>query len=152
MTIPQGDDALLAALGRAAARLDPVPEAVLTAGRAGFAMVSLDAELATLVYDSSFGDEDTRALVRGGGGSRQLTFEAPRLTFEIEVRTSERRLVGQLVPAGPALIEVRSPDRSVTVEADHLGRFAADAVPHGPVSLRCRGDGGATTDTEWVVL
>jgi hypothetical protein len=145
------DDALLEALGQAAARHDPVPERVLAAARAGFTMVSLEAELATLVYDSSFGDEETRALVRGGG-SRELTFEAPSRTVEVEVRSGERRLLGQLVPPGPAVVEIRSPDRSVTVEADHLGRFATDDLPTGPVSLRCRTEAGPPTETEWVIL
>jgi hypothetical protein len=129
-----------------------MPDDVVTAARAAISMAALDAELATLVYDSSFGDEDTRALVRSGGGSRELTFEAPSLTVEIELHSGVRRLLGQLVPPGPAVVEVRSPEGSVTVEADHLGRFAADAVPTGPVSLRCRSGSGPLTETEWVIL
>jgi hypothetical protein len=147
-----GDESLLDELGTAVARHDPAPEGVLAAARAAFSMVSLEAELATLIYDSSFGDEDTRALVRSGGGSRELTFQAPSLTVELEVDTGRRRMLGQLVPPIPAVIEVRSPDNSQTVEADHLGRFAADAVPAGPVSLRCESNMGPPTETEWVIL
>jgi hypothetical protein len=134
------------------ARHDPTPDGVVAAARAAFSMVSLEAELATLIYDSSFGDEDTRALVRSGGGSRELTFQAPSLTVELEVHTGRRRLLGQLVPPVPAMIEVRSPDRSLTVEADHLGRFSAEDVPAGPVSLRCDSTTGPPTETEWVIL
>jgi hypothetical protein len=146
------DEALFGKLGQAVARHDPVPEGVVAGARGAFGMVSLEAELATLVYDSSLGDEDTRALVRGQGGSRELTFEAPSLTVEVEVLTAERRLLGQLVPPGPGVVEIRSPGASVTVEADHLGRFSARDVPAGPVSLRCRGEERPPADTEWVIL
>ena len=152
MTTPRGDDALLGKLRQAVAQHDPVPDGVMTAARAAFSMAALDAELATLVYDSSFGDEDTRALVRSTGGSRELTFEAPSLTVEVELHAEQRRLLGQLVPPGPAVVEVRSPEHSLTVSADHLGRFAADDVPTGPVSLRCRSESGPLTETEWVIL
>ena len=152
MTAPTGDDALLGMLRQTIAERDPVPEAVIAAARAAFSMAALDAELATLTYDSSFNDEDTRALVRSRGGSRQLTFEGPNLTIELEVASGERRLLGQLVPAGPAIVEVRSPESSRRVEADHLGRFAAGGVPAGPVSLRCHGESRPVTETEWVVL
>ncbi|HMC41825.1 MAG TPA: hypothetical protein VKI20_02355 [Acidimicrobiales bacterium] len=152
MSDRRDDEALLGALGRAVSRHDPVPESVVAAARGGFGMVSLEAELATLVYDSYLGDEDTRALVRARGGGRELTFEAPSLTVEVEVLTAERRLLGQLVPPGPGVVEIRSPEGSVTVEADHLGRFSARDVPAGPVSLRCRGQGGPPADTEWVIL
>jgi hypothetical protein len=152
VTWPKGDDALLGMLGQAVARYDRVPDSVMTAARAASSMVSLETELATLTYDSSFRDEDTRALVRGSrGGSRELTFEAPSLTIEVQVHTVERRLLGQLVPPGPAMVEVRSPGSSVSVEADDLGRFAAD-IPTGPVSLRCRPEARPATDTEWVIL
>src|SRR5207302_3491213 len=63
VTTPKGDDALLGSLHQAVARHDPVPDGVVTAARSAFFMAALDAELATLVYDSSFGDGDTRALV-----------------------------------------------------------------------------------------
>ena len=152
MTVPKGDDALLGTLRHAVARHDPIPDDVVAAAKAAISTAALDAELATLVYDSSFGDEDTRALVRSRGGSRELTFEAPNLTVEVEVHTEARRLLGQLVPPGPAVVEVRSPEGSVTAEADHLGRFAADEVPTGPVSLRCRSGSGPLTETEWVIL
>jgi len=150
--VPKGDDALLGTLRHAVGRHDPIPDDVVTAARAAISMAALDAELATLVYDSSFGDEDTRALVRGQGGGRELTFEAPSLTVEVEVLTAERRLLGQLVPPGAGVVEIRFPAGSVTVEADHLGRFSARDVPAGPVSLRCRAEEGPPADTEWVIL
>ena len=100
MSERRDDEALFGKLGPAVARHDPVPEAVSAAARGAFGMASLEAELATLVYDSSLGDEDTRALVRGQGGGRELTFEAPSLTVEVEVLTAERRLLGQPQPRG----------------------------------------------------
>lgn len=141
-----------AELVRLAARLDPVPRDVLAGAKEAFAWRSVDAELAELVYDSAL-DEAALAGVRSGGGARQLTFEGPGLTVEVEVALAGR-LVGQLVPPRPGRVEVRHPQRTFAVEADALGRFAAD-VPSGPVSFSCRLAEPFSTgsvETDWVVL
>jgi hypothetical protein len=155
------DDALLAALRRLATELDPVPPDTVVAARAGFAWLTLDAELAELVADADYhtgaGRETDRALagVRSARVSRAMTFEAQGITITVEALDDgdRRRIVGQLVPRQPALIEVAHAKGTVSVTADDLGRFLAKDVAPGPMSLRVRGTaGGATVTTDWVVV
>jgi hypothetical protein len=150
-------------LRRIAARLDPVPEALVRAAEAAFTWRGVDAELAELAFDSLV-DRESLAMVRGGAEPRLLTFHAADLTIELEVRPpvrdhpqaagAEHQLVGQLLPPVPARVEVRHPAGVITVEADELGRFAAERIATGPVSLRCQPAGAATAPvvTEWVPL
>lgn len=131
-------------------RFDPVPDGVRAAARAAFALRSLDDDLAALVHDSQV-DDDRLVGVRGGS-SRTLTFEGRALTVEVDVAPGGV-VVGQLVPPQPGSVDVRHRDGSVRVEADDLGRFVAEGVPPGPVSLRCHGrDAAEPTSTDWVVL
>lgn len=133
-------------------RVDPVPAAVSAAARAAFAWRAIDVELAELTYDSVV-DEAALAGVRGRGGTRQLTFEAPGLTVEVEVGAADGlHLVGQLVPAHAGTVEVRHGGGSQTVVVDDLGRFTTDRLPAGPLSLRCSAAAAAPVDTEWVAV
>jgi hypothetical protein len=100
-------------------------------------------DIADLVSDSSSGAPDTlmrAGLVRGTAGWRQLSFRASGLTVELTVTAAgaTRKLVGQLLPRQSAQVDIRSSDSRITVQADDLGRFTADGVPAGPVSIRCR--------------
>lgn len=132
-----GDEALLEELRAAAHRFDPPPPAVLEAARASLTWRTIDAELAALEFDSAV--DQAAAAVRSGEGPRLLTFSAPGLNIEVEVSPlgPRRQLVGQLVPAQAARIDVRHAGGVTTVQADQLGRFGVDAVSAGPVSLRC---------------
>lgn len=150
----EADTRLLDALRAAANRLDPVPPAVEFAARESFTWRAIDAELADLAYDSLL-DDARLAGVRSGDAPRTLTFEAAALSVEVEVTEAgeRRRLVGQIVPPQRAEVEIRHPGGTVNVEADEVGRFAAD-VGAGPVSLRCRveeGD-GPPLETAWVIV
>ena len=150
-----GDEALLRELRAAARRFDPPPDSVLEAARGSLTWRTIDAELAALEFDSAV-DQATTA-VRGGEGPRLLTFAAPGLNIEVEVSPigPRRQLVGQLVPAQPARIDVRHAGGVTTVRADQLGRFGADAISAGPVSLRCHlGDAPSSVPvvTEWIPL
>jgi len=80
------------------------------------------------------------AAVRGGPEWRQLSFRASGLTIELEITGSGdyRRLMGQLIPRQSAVVDIRHAHGVITVEADSLGRFSADEVPFGQISLRCR--------------
>jgi hypothetical protein len=132
---------------------DAVPPYVTAAARASFQWAGIDRELAHLVYDSYLDGDDARAGVRGPGSARQLTFESPSLTVELEVTaTPARRLVGQLVPPRPGTVEVCHRDGSFSVEADDLGRFAAERVPPGPLSLRCAEHSARPVATDWVLI
>ncbi len=141
------DDDLFSALKRVVGDSDPVPADVVAAAIASETWRRVDAELAELVYDSVVDAE----LVRNIRGARQLTFEAPELTVEVEVRPAS--LDGQIVPPQAAQIELRHSEGSLTVAADRLGHFRVDHVPRGPVSLRCQPQGGTVpTVTSWVVI
>jgi hypothetical protein len=151
-----GDDRLVDELRRITEIVDPVPTRVLEAARGSFTWRTIDADLAELAYDSAI-DPEAAALVRNSTPRRLLSFESPELSVEMEVTSvaSERRLVGQLVPAQTAAIEIRHPGGALAVAADELGRFAADGVAPGPVSVVCRmgeGPGSRTIATDWLVL
>ena len=94
---------------------------------------------------------------RGSPEWRQLSFPASGLTIELEITGSgdERRLTGQLIPRQPAVVDIRHAHGVITVEADELGRFSAEAVPPGQISLRSRL--GPVTDqspvvTGWITI
>jgi hypothetical protein len=146
------DDALATELALAAHTLDPVPARLMQHAIAAYAIRSLDTDLAELIFDSL---ADNAQPVRSGEQSRLLTFTSGEVTIEVEVTRSgpTLRLIGQLLPAGPAEIDIRGPQRTVTVMADALGRFSSADFPAGPFNLRLRGEGGDQRDivTDWVI-
>jgi hypothetical protein len=121
-----------------------------------FALRTIDAELAELTADSYV--EGTAAAVRRGARAdipRLLTFETPGLLVELEVGGSSRgrRILGELVPTGPASIELRQPGISDSrpINADD-GRFMIEVPGSGPFSLTCRRPGRTPVVTEWTSL
>jgi hypothetical protein len=154
---PEGreDDALLEELRALAARLDPVPERVQEGARAAYTWRTIDAELLALTGDSAFEPEREPALVRATTGPRVLVFESEHLAIEMEVTPDSQqhlRIVGQLVPATRAEIEVQQGAGALTTESDELGRFLIEGLSPGPARLRCRVpavQGGRWLATEW---
>jgi hypothetical protein len=149
------DEALLEELRGAARRFDPPPAPLLEAARASLTWRTVDAELAALRFDSVV--DQALAAVRSAEGPRLLTFAAPGLDIEVEVSPigPRRQLVGQLVPAQAARIDVRHAGGVTTVQADQLGRFGVEAISAGPVSLRCHLATEPPTPpvvTEWISL
>jgi hypothetical protein len=143
------DDALQELLGVALRGADPVPEHVLAAAHGAWTWRTIDQELAALVFDSA----TELSGVRDRGGARQLTFQAPGLEIEVMIADpATRRLIGQLVPARPATVELEGTDGKLGQEADRFGRFAFDAVPAGPVRITVTAPDGTTIATDWVVL
>lgn len=131
---------------------DPIPFDVLQSLRASLGRRSSESELAELVYDSAL-DEPTT--VRSLSMGRQLSFQGPQISVEMEVVAERHRVIGQLVPAVPGEVEIRHGNGSEVIDVDDLGRFVVEGIPKGPVSFRCRGsdDGKAVvTITDWVVL
>jgi hypothetical protein len=135
------DDALLERLRAVLGEVDPVPPLALAAARESFAWRDIDAELARLIADSA--DEPAvSAATRGRGEIRLMTFElSGQRGLELEVShggARSRRIVGQLLPPAAAEIELQHERGIIRTSADEQGRFAADAVPAGPVRLTAR--------------
>lgn len=144
------DDRLLGALARALEAADPVPEHVVAAAREAILWQTIDAELAQLVYDS---DREGMAGVRSAGTARQVTFQAPGLEIEVMLLPEgTRRLVGQLVPPQPAVVELQTETDTRQAGTDQLGRFSFTEVAAGPVKLVVTAESGHRVVTEWTVL
>lgn len=142
------DAELLEALGRVFAYLDPPPDRVIANAKDALTWQSLDAELAELVYDSKA--QDT-VLVRGD--TREVTFRAPGIEVEVMVLSERHRsLVGQVIPAQEADVELRHDGAMATVRTDALGRFAFERVSRGPIKLVVVTDSGARVQTEGLVI
>jgi RNA polymerase sigma factor (sigma-70 family) len=144
------DNLLVDLVGRSLRRVDPVPDHVLASARGAFAWRTIDQELADLVFDSATELTGTR----DPGAARQLTFRSKGVEIEIMlIDSSERRLVGQLVPAHTTTVRLDSTGHSHEQVSDQYGRFSFDGVATGPVRLSISGTEG-TRDvlTDWVLL
>ena len=100
-------------------------------------------------------ESEPLAGVRGiGGGPRQLTFQGPQLTIEVELDGPGRELTCQVVPPQPATLEVRHGGGSLDAGADEFGTFYVPGLPGGAVSLRCVPLSGASRPiaTSWVTV
>src|SRR5215472_5029725 len=124
----EADDELTDELRRLAARLDPVPPALL--------------------------DTDEASLVRGAPERRLVSFTGGGLTIDVEVTSAgpERTVMGQIVPPQRGVVDIRRRQETVSIEADELGRFRSGPLPPGPLSLRLRPAGGAPVVTDWLAL
>ncbi len=151
------DTGLEEELRRVVAQVDSVPAVLLEEAEGALAWRTIDADLAELAFDSLV-DQDEAALVRGIQQGRMLSFRASSLTIEVEVTgtRASRRLVGQLVPARRGSVDIRQGESVVTVEADELGRFSADSLQAGPISLRCRlldsAEAQRPVVTDWITI
>lgn len=142
---------LLQTLQRMFDAVDPPPAHVLAHARDAFAWHGIDAELAELVYDSAATAVPTG--VRGGHDARQMTFRTPGLEIEIEVTSERARIViGQLVPAQTAVIELRQDGHTLRTEADALGRFSFEGIAPGAIKLTVVTDSGACVQTEGLTI
>ncbi|MGH9246631.1 MAG: hypothetical protein ACRD29_20445 [Acidimicrobiales bacterium] len=151
-----GDDHLLEKLRAVAREVDRVPGEVVEAAKAGWTWRTIDAELAELTYDS-WADQKELAGVRGVSAatptSRLLSFEATSVAVELEVmiEAGERRLMGQLVPGRPGVVEVHHRRGVEAVEADAVGRFTVASVAAGLFRLTVRPSGDPRAiATAWI--
>jgi hypothetical protein len=144
------DDELIDVLRQVFDAVDAPPEHVVAQAREAYAWHNVDVELAELVYDSA---TNGMAGVRAAEAPRQVTFRAPGLEIEVEVVSERTRIViGQLVPAQEATVELRHGGRREEATADALGRFSFDDVAAGPIKLTVVAASGATVQTEGLVV
>lgn len=147
---------LLAQLREMLDETDPVPEFLLEAARETYTWRTIDAELAELTGDSVL----ESAAVRASRAPRLLTFTAETATLVVEVAehvggaSLGRQLLGQILSPRPAEVDVRHAEGTFSVTADEFGRFRAEAVPPGPISLACRFGGALKPQlvTSWVTI
>lgn len=149
------DDELLAALRQMLGRDEPPPGWSAELAKASYDLRAVDAELAVLTSDS--GLSSAPAAVRSAAAPRLAVFDADGLSVEIEVEPGARagswRLVGQLTPAAAARIQVRQQRAEPAwIDADDRGRFTADQLAAGPLSLVCLRDGRPAAVTEWIAI
>lgn len=154
--LESADNELLAQVRVMFDETDPVPEILVDAARATLSWRTIDAELAELTTDSLL----EGAAVRSGRAPRLLTFTAGAATLVVEVAEHVRgagigrRLLGQILSPRPAEVEVRHAAGTTSVTADEFGRFRAEEVPPGPISLACRFGGALQPQlvTSWVTI
>lgn len=149
------DEGLLAALREVLGHDERPPRWSVDLAKESYGLRAVDAELAALTSDS--GLATAQSVLRSGGSPRLAVFDAADLSVEIEIEPGARadswRLIGQLIPATPARIQIRQQRAEpVWVHADERGRFTADHVAGSPLSLICVRDGMRTTVTEWIPI
>ena len=144
------DEILLADLARGLRDVMPLAERVSRQARGALAWRSPDADVlvATLSFDSALaGAGRTRG---PEDGHRLLVFHATPLSVELELQSD--RLVGQIVPPGPAEVTLESDDGTTArVDADELGFFLVPMVRTGSVRLHCETP-DARLVTDWFPL
>jgi hypothetical protein len=148
------DDGLLAALRQLLGQYESPPDWSVELAKASYDLRAVDAELAVLTSDS--GLATAQSVTRSRLVPRLAVFDAAGLSVQIEIepgaRAGQWRLIGQLIPAARARIQVRQQRADpVWVDADQLGRFAADLLD-GPLSLICIREGMQPTATEWIAV
>ncbi|WP_399944940.1 hypothetical protein ACGH52_33820 [Streptomyces sp. BBFR25] len=132
-------------LRQAAAILDPVPAELRRVAVDAFALRDLEVRVAELTFDSLVDGIPVRGET---DPPRMLTFQSDGVTVDVEV--TSQGLIGQLLPPGPAGIEVLSGPRAhARLMADDMGRFTGEAPPAGPFALRLR-TGRDVVVTEWL--
>lgn len=139
------DDELMERLRALGGAADPVPEAVLLAGRSAIAHRDLDLRLAELM------DEELAAGVRGDA-EPGFTFEVDDVLIELAIqrRSDAQHLVGQVDGATIRQVSVRHGDTETTTPVDDLGRFSTP-IQHGPLRVEFTLADSRRVATSWIV-
>lgn len=149
MSENKGNQELMHLLTAGLRNADPAPSDISDFAKAVYGWRSIDAELATMAFDSSAAG--ALSGVRSSVTTRMISFESDNWTVDIEFNAERGRLVGQVEPARRVHLELRTSKGTLEQEADEAGRFAFEGLTSGPVSLVLRLD-GETVKTEWTVL
>jgi hypothetical protein len=145
------DEVLFAALRQAIRNRRAVPPEWVAAAKNAFAWRNIDAELALLTYDSTQSPAAAAPTRSESASIRALTFSSPRLTVELEVTGDS--LLGQVLPAQAAMIEVETRDGvAAAVPSDEIGCFSVHPIPVGTFRLRCRAADSSDVLTGWIMI
>jgi hypothetical protein len=147
---PSDDDALLAALRQAVAAADPVPDDWHEAAGSSFAWAAIDAEPATLAYDSCSTVGPPGAVLTGPV-VRELRFTSGPLSIELDVQVSgdTLRVLGRVTPGRSVEVLALWPEGKTDVTSDDGGRFRFDELPGRPLCVVVGGE--RPVKTGWVV-
>ena len=154
------DARLLHRLGAVVDVVDPVPDALVEAGKALFALRGEGAALMRRV------DADALAGVRGETASRMHFFEldadpdadraGESISLDVEVTPSGPFVdvlgavdTGAAVPTGWTLV-VETPSARYVAAVDVDGRFVVSRVPTGMLRFRLEREGAVPVTTPWV--
>lgn len=165
------DEELLAGLAAYLRSADPVPPRLVAAAKAAIHVLprdlgpaaipwdagavepapghdALDHGLARLVFDSAHAGPAATP-TRSAAPGRTLTLVAAGLTIELEI--SKDVLYGQLIPAAPGDVWLRTASGKVTTgRIDDVGHFALRGPLGEPFRLRCRTRAGGGVATIWI--
>jgi hypothetical protein len=141
---------MLARLRRGLEDADPVPTDVAAFAKAAFTWRDIDAELAELDFDSI--DEDQPTGVRSSATARMISFQVGKWMLDVEFDQGVGRLMGQISPESQFTVELHTAGALFSVEADEFGRFVAEGISPGPVSMVLHFAHGEVIKTQWVVL
>jgi hypothetical protein len=148
MTDGWDDEELLAALQQALSRRREVPPEFVAAAKSAYTWHSIDVELAQLTYDSTCHYAPIRAET---ASIRALTFTSAHLSVELEVM--EDSLLGQVLPAQAAVVEVHGGTGGETeILTDEIGCFTIRPIPRCPFRLSCRVAASLGMLTNWLTL
>lgn len=148
-TTPE-DEGILTRLRQGLEQSETVPSDVIDFAKAAFAWRNIDAELAELDFDSI--DEEIPSGVRSTGTARMISFQAGQWMLDIEFDEASGRLIGQISPESAFTVELHTAGALFTVESDELGRFSAEGISPGPLSLVLHFPDRSVIKTQWVVL
>jgi hypothetical protein len=142
------DDELMVVLRDVLAPGEEVSQRSITSAESAFQWLRIEDDLADLVFDSV--DAGSLAGVRGAR-QRQLTYRFDDLQIDCEV--GHDALLGQLIPAVPARVELWSAGGvRQALDLDHEGRFMAEPTPVGPITIRCSREGHHDVVTPWLLV
>lgn len=149
------DEKLLAALAEAVRAARAVPRDFIEAGKAAYGWRTIDAELATMTYDSAAGQavEQPEVALAGTRAEpavlRALTFASARVVIELQIGPDG--LLGQVAPPAPGRVQVQYADGATTHAAvDEVGWFEIRPAPATPFRLRLATGPGSDVLTGWI--
>lgn len=144
------DERFVAELGEALGG-DP-PPAVVEAAKAAWTWRDIDAELASLTYDSALDDQQPVTVRAELAIIRRMTFQSPDSRITIELEVGDGALLGQVWPGQEGEVEVHTMTGTTSAPIDEVGGFLVRPLPSGLFRLYCRVGETIRVVTTWISL